>query len=468
MKINLSNGNQTDTKVRLSPVDNAIIDLSLATNTTVGKDNQDIVMCLSKKENGIDLTSTILNVTGPGVLKFVHDALTPDTNFPDVYSTVFIDDVEVNRLTDTQSDNTHYINVPAGDHVLAFKILNSKAVALRVYGDTFVPQNHTPTGLEPKVTEIVNYGDTVKTFSFVGHSQLTKVPAKLGKDVTSLYRAFAGCPNLNDPNISNWNTSKVTDGMLTFFNCISLNVPLYWDVSRFTTMYQFLDGATNYAQDLSHLCVGLIPSEEYGFSNGTKLTQAMKPKWGTCPSKVPVWEVLNGTINANSTQLTTSGNTIDLDAQGLILLTGAKVYLDNKTLSRAYLTSVPDKWNNKDFDMFIGVSNYDIGLEDWMNMTHDGTIYMMSDQANSRFQVYVIEDGEMNPSPALNYTYGRGDFNSDQDIAKNRAGFYFEGDRIKWSSNSLPEYNAPDGAYVYFMIKGKVQDTQHSIGLLAF
>ena len=46
---------------------------------------------------------------------------------------------------------------------------------------------------------------------------------------------------------------------------------------------RFLYYAQSFKQDLSGWCVTNIVSEQAGFSDGSPLTKANKPVWGTCP-----------------------------------------------------------------------------------------------------------------------------------------------------------------------------------------
>ena len=57
-----------------------------------------------------------------------------------------------------------------------------------------------------------------------------------------------------------------------------------WDVSNVIGMSSMFDGAEIFNQDLSKWCVTNITSEPSAFSASSALTDANKPKWGTCPN----------------------------------------------------------------------------------------------------------------------------------------------------------------------------------------
>ena len=125
--------------------------------------------------------------------------------------------------------------------------------------------------------------------------------------VTNMSIMF-GYTNFNQ-DISNWDVSKVTDMSNMFVNAKAFNQDIgKWDVSNVTDMssmfleanafnqnistwntakvfrleYMFY-GATVFNQDLTKWCVTNITSEPNNFSTSSALTEANKPKWGTCP-----------------------------------------------------------------------------------------------------------------------------------------------------------------------------------------
>ena len=101
------------------------------------------------------------------------------------------------------------------------------------------------------------YGNGYGSIARVGSNYLTSVPAILPPDITSLEGAFyrtsdSGAQFLNDPNISEWNTSNVTNMQATFHGCRDFNQPLSgWDTSKVTTMRSMFNTAQDFNQDIS-------------------------------------------------------------------------------------------------------------------------------------------------------------------------------------------------------------------------
>lgn len=84
--------------------------------------------------------------------------------------------------------------------------------------------------------------------------------------------------------VPNYLPTYVTGTYSMFKNCLLFNQNIGpWDVSRVTNMISMFSGAELFNQDLSVWCVSLIPSEPYDFSVYSPLTEAHKPRWGTCP-----------------------------------------------------------------------------------------------------------------------------------------------------------------------------------------
>lgn len=90
-----------------------------------------------------------------------------------------------------------------------------------------------------------------------------------------------------DPDLSTWDTSKVTNMGWMFYNLNQFNNDSItgWDTSKVTNMRGMFLDATNFNQNLRGWCVERIASEPSGgpqdsFSNGSALTSINKPLWG--------------------------------------------------------------------------------------------------------------------------------------------------------------------------------------------
>ena len=91
----------------------------------------------------------------------------------------------------------------------------------------------------------------------------------------------------NDQDVTKVVTTLVTDLKELFKNKKEFNQDIgNWDVSKVEAEYmkQMFMNATLFNQDLTKWCVTNITSEPSDFSTSSPLTEANKPKWGTCPS----------------------------------------------------------------------------------------------------------------------------------------------------------------------------------------
>ncbi len=103
-------------------------------------------------------------------------------------------------------------------------------------------------------------------------------------NVTIMRYMFNGATDFNQ-NIGNWNTSNVTTMLSMFHGATDFNQDIgNWNVSSVTNMEQMFYQATAFNQDLTGWCVTNFSSEPQDFAtNGSALSNANKPVWGTCP-----------------------------------------------------------------------------------------------------------------------------------------------------------------------------------------
>ena len=102
-------------------------------------------------------------------------------------------------------------------------------------------------------------------------------------NVTNMFRVFGYNPQFNQ-DISGWNVSNVTNMHIMFQFASSFNQDISsWDVSSVTDMRAMFIAAGEFNQDLSGWCVTNIPTEPAGFADGTNSWTLPKPIWGTCP-----------------------------------------------------------------------------------------------------------------------------------------------------------------------------------------
>lgn len=118
---------------------------------------------------------------------------------------------------------------------------------------------------------------TVTAFrAFQSASNLTTVPDHIPSSLTNLQEMFVQATSLNDPNISKWDTSNVTNMGATFFGATAFNQPLNdWNVSNVTTMTKMFSGASNFNQPLDKWNTGKVTSMTELFSSASKFNQPL-------------------------------------------------------------------------------------------------------------------------------------------------------------------------------------------------
>ena len=103
------------------------------------------------------------------------------------------------------------------------------------------------------ITSISSFGELGITKLYLNNAvNLTSVPAYLPSSITDLEYAFGNCTNLNDSNISLWDTSNVTNTAAMFIQASSFNQDIsIWNVSNVTTMVYMFNNALSFNQDIS-------------------------------------------------------------------------------------------------------------------------------------------------------------------------------------------------------------------------
>jgi surface protein len=182
-----------------------------------------------------------------------------------------------------------------------------------------------------------NSGVTDASSAFMTAANLTAVPANIPSTITNLSYLFYSAGKINDPNISNWdtsnvtnmyatfnragvfnqplnnwNTSKVTDMQYMFTYAVAFNQPLdKWDTSKVTNMSQMFANATIFNKPLNSWNVSNVADLSSMFSAASSFNQPLD-KWNTAKvTNMSSMFLTNAAFNQNlsgwNTTVLTSG-----------------------------------------------------------------------------------------------------------------------------------------------------------------
>lgn len=115
----------------------------------------------------------------------------------------------------------------------------------------YCPAHIIPTASKPKITEILNLGDTGREtwrLSFLSCSNLTSVVGKSYKNnVTSFERTFEGCSSLTNVDLNGYSIKNVNNLSAIFRECSSLeSINLSrWKNNNITSLFGVFSGCTS-------------------------------------------------------------------------------------------------------------------------------------------------------------------------------------------------------------------------------
>lgn len=134
------------------------------------------------------------------------------------------------------------------------------------------------------ITEIVNWDNGMfRSPSTLNLSLLRTVPNRIPEKWTSLDELFQFLSVLNDPNIQEWDVSRITSMCKTFSGCAKLNLDFSkWDVSRVTDMSWMFQACYEFVGNgLDKWDVSKVNDMSYMFSSCKALDGDKLVNWKT-------------------------------------------------------------------------------------------------------------------------------------------------------------------------------------------
>lgn len=123
---------------------------------------------------------------------------------------------------------------------------------------------------------VTSFGNTgANRISLKGSGQLLNVPPILPLTITSCFEMFQACQKMNDPNVSNWNTSRVTDISFMFYQARAFNQILNWDVRKVTTTESLFRLCDTYNKPMVQLSFDSLINAESMFESALVFNQEL-------------------------------------------------------------------------------------------------------------------------------------------------------------------------------------------------
>ena len=126
------------------------------------------------------------------------------------------------------------------------------------------------------ITAVTSFGNTgANHISLKGSGQLLNVPSSLPLTVTSCFEMFHTCQKMNDPNVSNWNMSRVTNISFMFCQARAFNQILNWDVRQVTTTQSLFELCDKFNQPMVQLSFENLTNTASMFENAIVFNQEL-------------------------------------------------------------------------------------------------------------------------------------------------------------------------------------------------
>ncbi|WP_025734859.1 BspA family leucine-rich repeat surface protein [Williamsoniiplasma luminosum] len=159
------------------------------------------------------------------------------------------------------------------------------------------------------VKEIINIGWSSNKQTHRIPSTVEKVPNNISPNIRSLERLFQGAINFNQ-DISNWDTSNITNMHKMFFEATSFNQNLKtngnkWNTSKVTDMFDMFWVAKSFNGDISNWDTSSVVTMRAMFQDASAFNQDIS-KWNT--AKVTNMSIMFENASAFNQNLKTNGN----------------------------------------------------------------------------------------------------------------------------------------------------------------
>ena len=114
------------------------------------------------------------------------------------------------------------------------------------------------------------------SYAFAYATNLTDVPDHIPTSINNMQNIFQNATSFNDPSVSKWDVSNVTDMTYAFGYASAFNQPLNdWNVSNVTTMNYMFNYASEFNQPLDKWDTSKVTGMFSTFANTTKFDQPL-------------------------------------------------------------------------------------------------------------------------------------------------------------------------------------------------
>jgi surface protein len=155
------------------------------------------------------------------------------------------------------------------------------------FGSTTVAGDNDKKHYQSKLVRVESWG-TVGLISlagaFMNADNFEEVPNYLPDTVTDLQRTFANTVIFDDPNVSTWDVSNVTEYLATFIGAKAFNQDLSdWDVAAGTRFQAMFEGAITFNQPMNDWTLSAATDASRMFRSATAFNNGCDEGDTSCP-----------------------------------------------------------------------------------------------------------------------------------------------------------------------------------------